>query len=137
MICVLGCAKIMGYSGMIGSIASFAIAAAGSFYPIFAPWIGALGTFVTGSGTNSGVLFGGVQLKAAETLQVNSYWMVALNSLGVAAGKMISPQSLAIALAAVNAKGQDSKLMSKIMPYALVFLICMSILAFVGTKLIG
>jgi lactate permease len=135
MLCVLGCAKIMGYSGMITTIAAFAIAATGSLYPLFAPWIGALGTFVTGSGTNSGVLFGGVQMKAAETLQVNPYWMVALNSLGVAAGKMISPQSLAIALASVNAKGQDSKLMSKIMPYAFVFLILMSVLAYVGTML--
>lgn len=132
MLCVLGCAKIMGYSGMISSIATFAIAATGSFYPLFAPWIGALGTFVTGSGTNSGVLFGGVQLKAAETLQVNPYWMVALNSLGVAAGKMLSPQSLAIALASVDGKGQDSKLMSQIMPYAIAFLVCMSIIAFVG-----
>lgn len=137
MLCVLGCAKIMGYSGMIGSIATFAIAATGSFYPMFAPWIGALGTFVTGSGTNSGVLFGGVQLKAAETLEVNPYWMVSLNSLGVAAGKMLSPQSLAIALAAVNAKGQDAKLMSRIMPYAMGFLILMSVLALIGTNLFG
>ena len=137
MLCVLGCAKIMGYSGMIAAIASFAIASTGSLYPLFAPWIGALGTFVTGSGTNSGVLFGGVQMKAAETLQVNPYWMVALNSLGVAAGKMISPQSLAIALAAVNAKGEDAKLMKKILPYALIFLVCMSVLALVRTKLLG
>ncbi|MDQ9761502.1 L-lactate permease, partial [Acinetobacter baumannii] len=57
MISVLACAKIMGYSGMISSIASFAIGTTGSFYPLFAPWIGGLGTFVTGSGTNSGVLF--------------------------------------------------------------------------------
>ena len=137
MLCVLGCAKVMGYAGMIASISSFAIAATGSFYPLFAPWIGALGTFVTGSGTNSGVLFGAVQLDAAKHLHVDSYWMVALNSLGVAAGKMLSPQSLAIGLSSVNAKGQDSKLLSMILPYGLVFLIAMSILAYVGTILFG
>lgn len=137
MLSVLGCAKIMGYSGMIASIAAFAIHTAGGAYPVFAPWIGALGTFVTGSGTNSGVLFGGVQMSAAEALNVNPYWMVALNSLGVGAGKMISPQSLAIALSAVDGKGKDSELMSRIMPYGIAFLVLMSVLAFAGTKLVG
>lgn len=132
MLCVLGCAKIMGYSGMIADIAAFAIAVTGSFYPFFAPWIGALGTFVTGSGTNSGVLFGAVQSNAASTLHQDPYWIVALNSLGVAAGKMLSPQSIAIALSSVDAKGQDSKLLSMILPYGVVFLILMSFIAYFG-----
>ena len=135
MISVLACAKIMGYSGMISSIASFAIGTTGSFYPLFAPWIGGLGTFVTGSGTNSGVLFGAVQNSAANTLHIDPYWMVSLNSLGVAAGKMLSPQSLAIALSSVNAKGEDAKLMSRVMPYGLLFLVLMSILGFVGAQI--
>lgn len=137
MLCVLGCAKIMGYSGMIASISAFAIAATGSFYPLFAPWIGGLGTFVTGSGTNSGVLFGAVQYSAAKHLHIDSYWMVALNSMGVAAGKMLSPQCLAIGLSSVDAKGQDSKLLSKILPYGIAFLIAMSIWAFIGARLFG
>lgn len=132
MISVLACAKIMSYSGMITSISTFAIGATGSFYPIFAPWIGGLGTFVTGSGTNSSVLFGAVQKNAAETLGVNPYWMCALNSLGVSAGKMLSPQSLAIALSSIDAKGEDSKLMGMVMPYGILFLVLMSVLGFVG-----
>lgn len=136
MISVLACAKIMGYSGMISSISAFAIAATGSLYPLFAPWIGGLGTFVTGSGTNSGVLFGAVQKSAAETLNVDVYWMVALNSLGVAAGKMLSPQSLAIALSSVDAKGEDSKLMGKVMPYGILFLVLMSIIGIIGANIL-
>ena len=134
MLCVLGCAKIMGYAGMIASIASFAIAVTGSFYPFFAPWIGCLGTFVTGSGTSSGVLFGAVQESAAQSLNVNPYWIVALNSLGVAAGKMLSPQSIAIALSSVDGQGQDSKLLSKILPYGVAFIIAMSFVAYFGQK---
>lgn len=132
MLCVLGCAKIMGYAGMIASIASFAIAITGSFYPFFAPWIGCLGTFVTGSGTSSGVLFGAVQESAAQSLQAEPYWIVALNSLGVAAGKMLSPQSIAIALSSVDGQGQDSKLLSMILPYGVGFIIAMSIVAYFG-----
>ena len=134
MLCVLGCAKIMGYAGMIASIASFAIAVTGSFYPFFAPWIGCLGTFVTGSGTSSGVLFGAVQESAAQSLHANPYWIVALNSLGVAAGKMLSPQSIAIALSSVDGQGQDSKLLSKILPYGVAFIIAMSFVAYFGQK---
>lgn len=132
MLCVLGCAKIMGYAGMIASIASFAIAVTGSFYPFFAPWIGCLGTFVTGSGTSSGVLFGAVQESAAQSLNANPYWIVALNSLGVAAGKMLSPQSIAIALSSVDGQGQDSKLLSMILPYGVGFIIVMSFVAYFG-----
>ena len=132
MLCVLGCAKIMGYAGMIASIASFAIAITGSFYPFFAPWIGCLGTFVTGSGTSSGVLFGAVQESAAQSLHTNPYWIVALNSLGVAAGKMLSPQSIAIALSSVDDQGQDSKLLSMILPYGVGFIILMSFVAYFG-----
>ena len=135
MLSVLGCAKVMGYAGMISSIADFAIGVTGSFYPLVAPWIGALGCFVTGSGTSSGVFFGAVQSSAAETLGASKYWIVALNSMGVAAGKMMSPQSIAIALSAVNQQGQDSKLLGKILPYGLFFLIIMSIYAYVGAKI--
>ena len=136
MLSVLAVAKIMGYAGMISDISSFVIAITGSFYPFFAPWFGALGTFVTGSGTNSGVLFGQVQLEAAQALNANSLWIVALNSLGVAVGKMLSPQSLAIALSSVDSKGQDSKLLSMVLPYGAVMIILMSILAFVGNMVL-
>ena len=130
MLSVLGCAKVMGYSGMISSISSFCIAACGAFFPLVAPWIGMIGTFVTGSGTSSGMLFGPVQLEAANALATDPYWLVALNSLGVAAGKMLSPQTLAIGLAAVQVQGKDSELLKAVLPYALVFLIFMSIIGF-------
>lgn len=136
MLSVLACAKIMIYSGMISDIAAFAIAVTGSFYPFFAPWLGALGTFVTGSGTSSGVLFGQVQMEAAQALNMDPHWMVALNMIGVGAGKIISPQSLAIALSAVDRTGEDSSLMKRALPYAGIFIIVMSVMGLVGGWLI-
>lgn len=65
---VMATAKIMSYSGMISDIASLLVAAAGQYYPLIAPLIGALGEFVTGSGTSTNVLFGGLQAKTALTL---------------------------------------------------------------------
>lgn len=132
MLSVLGCAKLMGYAGMISSISAFCIGVAGVFFPLVAPWIGMVGTFVTGSGTSSGMLFGPVQHEAAMALSSDPYWMVALNSLGVAAGKMLSPQTLAIGLAAVRVTGKDAELLKAVLPFALAFLAAMSALAFFG-----
>lgn len=137
MLSVLAAAKIMIYSGMIAEIAAFIIAVTGSFYPFFAPWLGCIGTFVTGSGTSSSVLFGQVQLNAAQSLGMDPYWIVGLNSLGVGAGKMMSPQSLSIALSAVDKQGEDSKLLKMVLPYGLGYLALMSIVAIVGSMLIG
>lgn len=136
MLAVLSCAKVMAYAGMIGDIAAFCIALTGPFFTFFAPWLGCLGTFVTGSGTSSGLLFGQVQMDAATALNMNPYWVVGLNMLGVGAGKMISPQSIAIALASAGDpkknQGLDSKLLGKIMPYGLIFLLLMSVIGYVG-----
>ncbi len=133
MLGVLACAKIMGYSGMIASVASFFVAALGGLYPLVAPLLGALGTFVTGSGTSSEVLFGNVQLSAAQSIGVDETWLVAANSLGVSAGKMLSPQNIAIGCAACGLVGKDGKILGKIAPYAFAFAACMAVLVYVGS----
>lgn len=132
MISVLACAKVMSASGMIAAIGAVAI---GPFYPFIAPWLGAVGTFVTGSGTNSGVLFGQIQATAADQLHLWKTGLVGLNSLGVTVGKMLSPQSLAIGLGAVDASGQDSQLLKKVLPYGLGFLLLMSLVGWLVSQL--
>ena len=135
MLAVLGCAKVMGYAGMIGAGSSFCIAVTGSLVPLMAPGIGAVGAFVTGSGTSSGLLFGSGQLQADEALGMDPYWIVALNSLGGGAGKMISPQSLAIGMAAVQVTGAEGKLRSRVRPIAVVFVALMAALGLGGAVL--
>lgn len=136
MLAVLGCAKVMGYAGMIGAISSFCIAVTGACFPLMAPVIGAVGAFVTGSGTSSGLLFGSVQQQAAEALGMDPYWMVALNSLGVGAGKMISPQTLAIGMASVKVVGIEGKLLARVLPIALAFMVLMAVLGMAGAVLL-
>lgn len=132
MLGVLGCAKIMGYSGMISDISLFFVTVLGSFYPFAAPLIGALGTFVTGSGTSSEVLFGNVQLEAARAIGANEYWLVAANSLGTSAGKMLAPQSIAIGCAACALSGKDGEILGKIAKYAFGYVIVMALIVFFG-----
>ena len=99
------------------------------------PCLGCLGTFVTGSGTSSGVLFGAVQQNAAVSLNADPYWIVALNSLGVAAGKMLSPQSIAIALSSVDQKERIQSYYLRSFHIGLGFLIAMALIAYIGLQL--
>ena len=100
-------AKLMTYSGMTADIAKAMVAGTGSLYPLFAPIVGALGAFLTGSGTNSNVLFGPLQIAAAQGLDPTNFedlgfWLAAVNSGAAGIGKMLSPQSIAISIGAVG-----------------------------------
>ena len=120
---------------MISCISEFCVTMLGSLYPLCAPLIGALGTFVTGSGTSSEVLFGNVQLEAARAIGANEYWLVAANSLGTSAGKMLAPQSIAIGCAACGLSGKDGEILGKIFKYAFGYVIVMAIIIYFGAPL--
>jgi len=105
IIAVVVTAKLMTYSGMTKNIAEALVGATGSMYPLFAPLVGALGAFITGSGTNTNVLFGPLQVAAANSLLPGDaglqIWLAGINSGAAGIGKMFSPQSIAIAIGAV------------------------------------
>ena len=119
---VLAVAKIMTYSGMISDMASLFVSITGSLYPFFAPVIAAIGAFVTGSGTNTEVLLGRLQTEAASAIGASQFWLAAANSTGAGIGKILSPQCIATAAAAVGLTGQDSKLLSAVLKWALLML---------------
>ena len=133
---VLGTAKVMGYSGMTQNIADFIVSITGRFYPLVAPLIGSIGTFVTGSATSSSVLFAKLQYSTAVTLDMNTTWMVAANTIGSTAGKIISPQSIAVAAAATDTVGQESKMLTGVIKYYIIFIIIYGLVAYFGMSLI-
>lgn len=134
--CVMSVAKVMGYSGMIADIASFLVVATGGAYPLISPLIGAVGGFVTGSGTSTCVLFGGLQAKTAQNLGIAPAWMAAANVLGGGLGKMICPQSIAIGASAINKSGSESKILSSVFKYFLCYVVIAGIICFLGTLFI-
>lgn len=131
---VLAVAKIMTYSGMISDMANLFVTLTGRFYPFVAPIIAAIGAFVTGSGTNTEVLLGRLQSEAASAIGVSQYWLAAANSVGAGIGKVMSPQCIATAAAAVGLTGQDSKLLSGILKWVVLLLVlsCLLIGLFSG-----
>lgn len=137
IISIMATAKLMGYSGMISSIALMVVTVTGSFYPLFAPMLGSVGTFITGSGTSASVLFGGLQKETSIALQLNQAWIAASNTAGAVTAKMISPQSIAVAVAAVGIQGKESELLKGTVKYFILFLIIVGIVTFAGSLLLS
>ena len=71
-------------------------------------------------------------MSTAASIDANKYWLVAANSLGVATGKMMAPQSIAIGLVAVDEAGRDGELLKKVLPYAALFIIVSALVCFFG-----
>lgn len=132
---VLAAAKVMGYSGMISDIAKFLVATTGNLYPLFAPLIGALGAFVTGSGTSTNVLFGGLQSETAIALGLDPTWLAAANVMGAGIGKMICPQGIATGAGAIGAVGSESKILSGVFLYFLIYVVLAGVFCYAGTLL--
>jgi len=130
VISIVSMAKVLGYSGMIGSIASMLAESTGAFYPAFAPLIGALGTFITGSDTSSNILFGLLQKQTALQLGLNPEWIAAANTSGACIGKLISPQSISIAATATGLLGKEGDLLSVTFRYATFFLLGLGLITF-------
>ena len=118
MIClVMSVANVMNYAGMITSIA-LAVAAVGAIFPLLSPIIGWIGVFVTGSVMNNNILFAGLQATTAQQIGVSPTLLVASNTAGGVMAKIVSPQSIAIAAAAVNSAGEESKITSMAIKYS-------------------
>ncbi|MCD1125047.1 L-lactate permease [Jinshanibacter sp. LJY008] len=124
---IVAMATVMDTSGMINDIANTLVNVTGIGYIFIAPMIGALGTFVTGSDTNSNVLFGKLQTSAATQLGIDPILLAAANTSGATGGKMISPQSIAIAVSATRMDGQSSAIMSGTLKYCAIYIIILGL----------
>lgn len=130
VICLVGLSTVMDTAGMISVIATALATATGKLYPLFAPVIGCLGTFITGSDTSSNILFGKLQASVAGHIQVSPDWLSAANTVGATGGKIISPQSIAIATSAGNQQGKEGEILKAAIPYALAYVCITGIIVY-------
>lgn len=127
---VLAFAYLVNDSGITLTIAQ-SLAASGILFPFFAPVLGWLGVFITGSDTSANALFGKLQASTASSIGVDPLVTVAANVSGGVVGKMISPQSIAVAAAAGGLPGRESELFRFTVRHSflLLCLICLLALA--------
>jgi lactate permease len=126
---VLALAYVMNASGQTATLGAW-MAGAGAAFALLSPILGWIGVAVTGSDTSSNSLFGALQVAAADKAGLSDTLMAAANSSGGVLGKMISPQNLAIAAAAVGIGGREGDLFRKVFWWSIGFLVLMCVLVY-------
>ena len=127
--CMLGLAYLMNYSGMTSTL-GLALAATGTAFPFFSATLGWLGVFLTGSDTSANALFGNLQVVTANALGINPVLTASVNSAAGVLGKMISLQSIAVAVAATGMTTDDeSKLFRFTIKHSILLMIVMGLIA--------
>ncbi|MEV5456695.1 L-lactate permease [Streptomyces cellulosae] len=124
---VLALAYVMNLSGQAATIGHF-VAAAGAGLAFLSPVLGWFGVAVSGSDTSANALFGALQVTAAQQSGLSPELLAAANSSGGVLGKMISPQNLTIACAAVGLAGREGDLLRKVLPWSLGLLLVMCLI---------
>ncbi|KQY03462.1 lactate transporter [Mycobacterium sp. Root135] len=125
---VLALAFVMNVSGQTITLGTW-MAGAGSAFALLSPILGWLGVAVTGSDTSANSLFGALQVTAANQAGLSEVLMAASNSSGGVLGKMISPQNLAIAAAAVGLNGKEGEIFRRVVLWSLGFLLVLCALS--------
>lgn len=132
---ILGFAFIMNYSGMATTL-GLAFAATGSIFPFFAPFLGWLGVFMTGSDTSTNALFGKLQEVTATKIGVDPVITVSANTSGGVCGKMISPQSIAVATAATGLVGKEGDIFRFTLKHSIILTTFVAVLAYMQAYVI-
>ena len=98
---------VMMETGMTTRLAQGVASFSGAVYPIFAPLVGALGAFMTGSNTSSNILFTAFQKDVAELLQINYIIVLTLQTVGGSLGCMFSPMKVALGTGVTGIAGSE------------------------------
>ena len=134
---VLALAFVMNLSGQTQSL-GFALASAGGLFALLSPLIGWIGVAITGSDTSSNSLFGLLQATAAHHAGLSDVLMAATNSSAGVMGKMLSPQNLAVAAAAVGMVGREGEIFRKLIWWSLGMLTVFTVFVYLqSTDVLG
>ncbi|MFB1100148.1 L-lactate permease [Terribacillus sp. JSM ZJ617] len=127
---IMAFANLSNYAGLSASI-GLALAKTGSLFPLFSPILGWIGVFITGSVVSNNALFGTLQVVTGSQIGTSSALLLSANTAGGVMAKLISPQSIAIATAAVKETGNESALFNQTIKYSLLLAGFVCVLTFV------
>ena len=136
VISVLALAFVMNLSGQTQSL-GFALASAGGLFALLSPLIGWIGVAITGSDTSSNSLFGLLQATAAGHAGLSPVLMAATNSSAGVLGKMLSPQNLAVAAAAVGMVGKEGEIFRRLIWWSLGMLAVFTVLVYLQSTMLS
>jgi len=116
---VVGMAVTMEHAGMTYLLAAGLARVAGRAFPAISPFIGALGAFMTGSNTNSNVIFAGLQDQVALLIGVSPFVILAAQTAGGAIGSAFAPAKIIVGCSTVGGQGTESAVLRAVMRYGL------------------
>ncbi len=125
MLCL---SRWMLHSGMIAALQAAAVESFGRGWPLLAPTVGALGSFVTGSATASNVLFSTLQTQTATALGLSSTWMAAGQTAGAAIGNIICPHNIVAGAATVGLAGREADILRRTLVPCLASLVLLGLM---------
>lgn len=125
---IVGLAYLFNYSGMVYTLGA-ALAGVGLVFPLVSSYLGWVACFLTGSDTSSNLLFGNLQVAAAQQLHLNPVLLAATNSSGAVAGKMISPQNIAVGVTTVGLIGHEGEVLRSTFWHSVIFATLIGLLA--------
>jgi lactate permease len=123
MICM---ALVMEHAGMTDALARGLAEGIQALFPIFSPWIGALGAFMTGSNTNSNVVFGALQMHTAQFLGYAVPVILAAQTAGAALASVIAPAKVVVGASTAGMAGKEGEVMRQLAPYVVILVLLIS-----------
>ncbi len=131
LVAMLGLSRLMVHAGMIDALAEAAAGGAGGAWPLLAPLVGALGTFVTGSATASNILFTDFQVATAAALGLPPAPLVGVQGFGAAIGNAVCPHNIVAASATVALTGREGEVLRRTLGVTLLYALLGGGVAFV------
>jgi lactate permease len=126
-----------GLASMPVAMAEWVAASVGPIWPFFAPSIGATGAFIAGSNTVSNLMFSLFQYSVAESLMISGAFIVALQSVGAAAGNMIAIHNVVAASATVGLLGQEGATLRKTIIPTIYYVVVVGLLGLAAIYVLG
>ncbi|MFZ1510639.1 MAG: L-lactate permease [Tabrizicola sp.] len=133
LLVMLALARLMVHGGLIAQLAG-AASQAGALWPLLSPFIGVLGTFVSGSATASNILFTDFQAATARALDLPVVLMAAAQGVGAAIGNAIAPHNIIAGAATVGLSGRDGEVLARTLIPALTYTACAGIIVFIASR---
>jgi lactate permease len=128
IISMISLALVMEHSGMTYTLARGLAEGVGAFFPLFAPWIGAIGAFITGSNTNSNVVFGALQLQTARLLGHPAPVILAAQTAGAALASVAAPAKVVVGCSTAGMMGKEGEVLRRLALPTTVLILMISVL---------
>jgi lactate permease len=133
---MVGMAMIMDHCGMVHLLARGISEGVGGAFPFFSPLIGMLGAFMTGSNTNSNVIFAPLQQTTAQLIGVSALVVLGAQTTGGALGSMLAPAKVIVGCSTAGLAGREGEVMKKTLPYGLLIAVSIGCIAWLVLRVL-